>query len=592
MKNSDFLGRCRPWLALAPIILFFLFIHKLDHLGSLKHHLWPELPVLAYFYALFLMLLCKRPERYWSAALPSIVTYLAIGKYFIWLGSIPRISDLQALPELLGVLPWHQSVLVVGLLALPFLLILARLRVCNWHGLALMILPPVLMTAASAFYPQQTWKVARLMSNGVTEWSDVKTVKRNGRIFTLFLFEIRRKAMLASLRKYRNNPEYLEKMEKRIAILRAIPEKRNVHLIILESFIDPKLFTRVRYDHDPLHPNLRSLLKGRGGLGATSIFGGGSARSYFAILCGVPSLKMHHSVEYNLFTGAATGCLPKLLQAAGYRTIHSETFKPDFFNAIVAARGLGFEESYFPREYAKKRKTYLSTGEIRAGWFMFDGKAYHQNLAFLQQIFQRSRRKPLLNYLVTTYGHAPFTRDARSRPMAIRILAPRSAQNKKFNDYVNQIYYRSKALAHYVRELVKMDPDALIIMVGDHAPPLPGGPEFYRQMGYLADTETTNAKHYHAFFAVLDRGQPVDVPLITHHDVLDFIINRLSDGEWCRRGHCIPRSPKKLEEEYMHVLAQATARPDQTRGLMVIPAGAPQPGQHARSMQAGDNRYR
>ncbi|MCB2215224.1 hypothetical protein [Desulfofustis glycolicus] len=70
------------------------------------------------------------------------------------------------------------------------------------------------------------------------------------------------------------------------------------------------------------------------------------------MLCGVPALRKLSGIEFDVFTGSRTLCLPNILSEAGYQTIATNAFYPDFFNATKAYRGLGFASINFPREFA------------------------------------------------------------------------------------------------------------------------------------------------------------------------------------------------------------------------------------------------
>ena len=92
--------------------------------------------------------------------------------------------------------------------------------------------------------------------------------------------------------------------------------------------------------------------------------------------------------------------------------------------------------------------------------------------------------KPLLNYVVTYFGHwdyplrgnAPRYRDRSSVP--------------EVGSYANTAHYKARELMAFLRELRQRDPDALIVIFGDHPPYL--GPNFagYVESGLLADDRT------------------------------------------------------------------------------------------------------
>ena len=118
--------------------------------------------------------------------------------------------------------------------------------------------------------------------------------------------------------------------------LRPYLKPRNVHLLILESFLDPRLFRDLKLSRDPVHPDFAALFGDQLGLSIAPVFGGATSQAEFEVLCGVPALERLSSVEFNTFTGAPARCLPDLLGQLGYRAVASNAYKPNFFNTQSA----------------------------------------------------------------------------------------------------------------------------------------------------------------------------------------------------------------------------------------------------------------
>ena len=150
----------------------------------------------------------------------------------------------------------------------------------------------------------------------------------------------------------------------------------------------------------PAPPEFKALRK-KMHVATSPVFGGGTAQAEFEILCGVPALELYTSAEFNMLHGAKTPCLPNMLAEVGYRTIATQSYKPDFFNSEKAYHSLGFEEINFPTVFAGSRPTYLKY-EDREN-YIFDGDLYDQNLAYVEKVIADGR--PFLNYVLGTYGH-------------------------------------------------------------------------------------------------------------------------------------------------------------------------------------------
>ena len=62
----------------------------------------------------------------------------------------------------------------------------------------------------------------------------------------------------------------------------------NVHLIVLESFLDPTLFRNVVFSTSPVHPEFAGLFAGNEGTVRSAVFGGRTCQAEFEALCGLP----------------------------------------------------------------------------------------------------------------------------------------------------------------------------------------------------------------------------------------------------------------------------------------------------------------
>ena len=264
-------------------------------------------------------------------------------------------------------------------------------------------------------------------------------------------------------------------------------------------------------------------------------------------------------VEFDVFTGAKTLCLPNVPAQSGYRTVATNAFVPDFFNSTNAYAGIGFSEIYYPSDYAPGRETYFSTGDVEGEKYMFDGVLLAQNLDFVGKWIKENPGKPLFNYVISMYGHTPNSVNLEKRPTLIEMQG--NVRDAQLESAVNQYYYRTEALAAYVRELLKVDPKSLIILVSDHLPPLTYGPNTYRDLNYLGGVED-NLHLNRIYF--MENGRPVQFSTIHHYDVPRIILNYVTQGKYCQEQTCdFTRKDGHLSdkdafrEEYMTIMARA-----------------------------------
>jgi phosphoglycerol transferase MdoB-like AlkP superfamily enzyme len=299
-----------------------------------------------------------------------------------------------------------------------------------------------------------------------------------------------------------------------------------------------------------VHPDFKQLFGGKMGLSIAPVFGGATAQAEFEVLCGVPAFEKLSSVEFNVFTGSAVNCTPGILQRLGYRTVATNAYKPHFFNAQPAYKGMGFQEAYFPREFTGSNPTYFEAGDVSGEEYMFDGELFEQNLAFVEQHLKEHSGKPLLNYIMTIYGHTPHLLNNVKRPQVLQVTAAR--QDEHLLMAANQFYYRTQAIAQFVKKLRTIDPQSLIILAADHVPPLIYGPITYRELGYMGNIENS---YYHNRLLILENGKPKTYKTTHHYGIPQIVYDYLTDGHYCRSYAC-EHIDNRIAQDKSHYLPQ------------------------------------
>ncbi len=506
-----------------------------------------EIPLLLYLY-LCLNLLTK-PSRWQSlvAALPLVALYLGHDYYYMRFDRIPKWVEVTQIPELLGVMDTGLSVLLGLLLLVPLLLFLFSLRF-TLKGVAI-LLPALLIFISPIFYPETFVQRFKQLSDEVIYYSTLINVGRNGRLSTSLYNEAKRRETVHNLVNYRHEEQLS---------LRIPPEMsekvngKNVHLIILESFIDPTLFDKIPKNIHPIHPDYLKLVGKNQGFSVSPIFGGYTAQPEFEALCGVPAFQEFDQIEFNLFTGSKTYCLPTILKDFGYATTASNAYKPEFFNTIHAYQGLDFDSMNFAKEYTPTMDTYLSKGEEENNEFFFDEDLFAQNLGHVERLL--ARKKPFFNYLLTIYGHFPFELDSRAGPPLFHTPELPNGVEK----IINQYYYRTKALAGYLNRLMAMDPTALIVLVSDHLPPLPGGIGDYDTMGYFQNVSDRLLVNR---FLVFRGGKMERYEKFAHFNIYRLILDFVTDHAYCRTLPChfgYPLDREAYRNDYRTIIGLAS----------------------------------
>ncbi len=506
-----------------------------------------EVPYLLVLFLGLAYLMRPGPWRFLIAGAPIVAIYLTMDVHYVLLHSVFKLDDLLLIPEALAVAPaW--VLLVVSIVAVGWLTVFAyqlkrrgRELAAPLALLAIAAAPP----AAAYLAPARFLDAAQLGGYSLIDWSDRYTAAVMGRTASLLLFAATKEKALNELSL---QPILVDPNRDSGLIQRSLPTKRNVHILVLESLLDPTRFSAVDF-RSPVEPRRFETLRKRMRVVTAPVFGGGTAQVEFEVLCGAPALELYSSAEFNMMSGAPTTCLPNLLAGAGYRTIATQSYKPDFFNSERAYESLGFQEVHFPSVYAGTRDTYLQYDIPDS--YIFDGDLLEQNLSYVKQ--QIAAGQPILNYVLGVYGHLPHEIDTSRHPDAVKIEGLDSGS--QVYRAIQQFYYRTGALADYVRALRQIDPESLILVTSDHLPPLDTGPITYRALGYELGAENEYSDNIWFFDGP---KEPESAWPDRQYEFMDFILDVLSDGRYCLEAQCKHRvawDPERLTASYTQLIA-------------------------------------
>jgi phosphoglycerol transferase MdoB-like AlkP superfamily enzyme len=562
------LWRCISWtgekirrLGIIRYSVFLIFMGALSEvlgrqsgLYPLRFHLLIEAPLLLALYWAFNFPLRPGKLSAFVAALPFVVAYVACDVFFVAYGDVLRIIDLQNLPELLNVLPFVKKAGLMLALGLPLALLLAFVNYRRyWRALTIAGLA-LLGAAAVEFFPDAILSGLELARIDIAVYSDAQSVNDNGRLTMVLYFEASRRVAIKQTDAYRKNGEYDQEVRATADFIRNNGNHHNVYLVVLESWVDPTLFRWVTFSRDPQHPDFTQLVGEEQGFSISPVFGGGTAQAEFEALCGVPALHELSEIEFDVFTGHPAGCMPGILRQAGYATYVSNVYQPDYFNSTKAYTGIGFDKLYYPIEYSRDRETYLSVSKATdTETYLFDGDLFNQNLAFIARTLREHPAQPIFNYVLTMYGHEPHDIDTDRRPLVLSMKAPHDDQ--QLLRAANQYWYRTQAIASYIRGLIKLDPSSLIILVSDHVPPLDEGVKSYQDFHYLDNID--DSIHLNRIVVVED-GKVVRHKTIHHYNIPSLIYDYLTSLGYCAQNKCDLSSAER-ENQYRLLISRAVS---------------------------------
>ena len=517
-----------------------------------------EIPLLLYLYFFLNQLLRASRLQPLVAATPLVLYYGVFDAYHLMFGRMLRITEVSELPEMLQVLPPLALTLLGALIGLPLLVFLASLDFRTRRlSRALASLPLLSLLLMVEMTPDFFMTAFEKTQQEIVLYSDTANARSNGRLSMMLYNEARRKNYREKIAGHQMNPASLVDLDKVIAGLKGQQKKRNIHLIVLESFLDPALLHDARFSRNPAHPAFRKLFGKKGGISISPVFAGGTAQAEFEVLCGAPALREFSGIEFDLFTGAKAPCLPRILAQGGYETNATNAYKPDFFNSSNAYTGIGFTKRYYPQEFAAGYDTYFSAGDVTDEDYMFDGVLFSQNLEFITRRIKENPTLPIFNYIIGMYGHTPHDLNSSKRPMVIEMLG--TFHDEGLEKAVNQYYYRTEAIATYVKGLIAADPKSLIIIVSDHLPSLSGS-QTYQELNYLGGT--TEATFLNRIY-IIENGRTVRQNTIHHYDIPRIILNYATRGKYCQEHDCnftaqdTPLAKNASRDDYLDIMSQA-----------------------------------
>jgi Sulfatase len=293
--------------------------------------------------------------------------------------------------------------------------------------------------------------------------------------------------------------------------------RRNLHVILEESFWDPTSLAGAGFGADPVDPRFRELWRQSNHTrGLSPAFGGQTANAEFEVLCGFPVNQIAVKFEFNLLRDVP--CLPRILGELGYRTVASHPNVAGFWNRYAAYERLGFETFWAEDAFDMSD---------RNGPFLAD-RSLHRQVREKLQATDDSR--PVFDYIVTIDGHWMYDAGDERLPVVTS-----TSKIKEARDYANMLHYKTRQMMDAIETIRRDDPDSLIVLFGDHLPML--GRKFagYVESGLLPDNFGAFSKEQYDFSAatpllVIDgRNGPLDLGHIPMYRLPGVILRLLGE---------------------------------------------------------------
>ncbi len=432
--------------------------------------------------------------RYLPPLVFGLVFYTSFDVFYSFLKRSPHPSDLRNISTVTDFSPWFGQLIFIWLIIVPTASLLfliwhtvkdypPKKFFISWGGRLVFFFLIAMLLGSASFGDFYTKKFNYI------DWSQERTIKSNGRLASFIYYGIQEEKNKVALRSFSKN-----KLSNTVDIHNTLyPDhgminKRNVHFIVLESFLDPRLIEDASFNTSPLSEDLVPfMLEGENFSYVESpVYGGRTAQAEFELLSGIKALSKIDSIEFNVMMGRPADSFIKKLTDCGYQSIATIASGSGYFNSKQAYRTLGIKKVSFLKDIDQFSEP---------DWMpVFDGDVFQYHQEAIESL-ANDKRQPLVSYVLGMYGHFPYGTDSEKQPDVIEV----QHDDERVHKIANQFFYRTEAVAKYIKRLLQVDPDCVIYITSDHLPPI-----LWDGTRYMLDQHMNIA-------LLLDAGKPVDV---------------------------------------------------------------------------------
>jgi phosphoglycerol transferase MdoB-like AlkP superfamily enzyme len=247
----------------------------------------------------------------------------------------------------------------------------------------------------------------------------------------------------------------------------------DIVIVQSESFFDPSILSGIEYTGNLL-PNLHeALAQGLGGTMDPPTFGGGTLRTEFEVLTGIP-LAAYPQVEFP-YLQISQEKIPSIIRVAdraGYSTIAIHGNSGSFWNRKKAFQEIGFGQFVTKDDFPENAP--------------LDGR-YLSDAAMTDEIIRElaQAHAPTLIFAISIEAHGPYLQDPAANPARRdAIQAPQELHDKGLREYRNYVYHIQNAdqqFGRLWRFLAARHRPYVLMFYGDHLPNLPHA---YKQLAF------------------------------------------------------------------------------------------------------------
>ncbi|GHC09818.1 LTA synthase family protein [Thermomonas carbonis] len=256
-----------------------------------------------------------------------------------------------------------------------------------------------------------------------------------------------------------------------------VADHPDVVIVLSESFMDPRILKGMADVPDLIPAIRRELQAGNGGTMLAPTFGGGTVRTEFEVLTGMP-VAAFPDASYP-YVDLSPGFLPGIvstLEARGYASLALHGNSGAFWNRANTYKAMGIDR------FITQRAMRVSGGRLDGAW-LSDRSMTDILLAELQRA-----TKPTVAVAISIENHGPYgdAPNVRVPDERSSIRLPPGLDANAANELRNYLYHLRNADREFGRLLAGLRERKrpfVLLFFGDHLPALVGGA--YEQLGFV-----------------------------------------------------------------------------------------------------------
>jgi phosphoglycerol transferase MdoB-like AlkP superfamily enzyme len=262
---------------------------------------------------------------------------------------------------------------------------------------------------------------------------------------------------------------------------RAAERPVNLIVYVIESFMDPQDLG-LRYTADPI-PNVRALQRShRGGYAIVPEAFGGSANTEFELLTGMTrSFLPDGSLPYRQYVRRPIPSLPRTLRAAGYSTVAIQADAKYYYDRERVYDLLGFETTVWLADVP-------GVARVRGGW--------PSDAAAVDAVMRIGRgRQPFFAFVFPSSTHSPYHYGTYVDSDLDVLDVPAGEGKGEIKEYANAVREADRAVGALIDHFRRWPDPTLIVVLGDHLPPLSDKALIHTSLSTLSETDRARILH-------------------------------------------------------------------------------------------------